>query len=217
MRQNQQRFVTVSANAEEGYTVGNISREIDRRLAGYQLPEGYKVEYGGEQMLILESFDELTLVLVVGVVLIYLVMVAEFQSLLSPLIVMATIPLAFTGGFLGLLFTGNPLSIVAFIGLIILTGVVVNNGIVLIVYINQLRSEGMAKQDAIVESCRIRLRPILMTALTTIFGLSTMSLGIGTGTDLIQPMAITAICGLAYATVLTLFVVPILYDAVNRG
>ncbi len=217
MRQNQQRYITVSANVAEGYNVGNISREIDRRLASYQLPEGYKVEYGGEQLLILESFDDLTLVLFVGVILIYLVMVAEFQSLLSPLIVMATIPLAFTGGFLGLIFTGNPLSMVAFIGLIILTGVVVNNGIVLIDYINQLRDQGMAKQEAIVEACRVRLRPILMTALTTIFGLSTMSLGVGMGTDMIQPMAITAICGLTYATILTLFVVPILYDVTNRS
>ena len=130
---------------------------------------------------------------------------------------MATIPLAFTGGFLGLIFTGNPLSMVAFIGLIILTGVVVNNGIVLIDYINQLRDQGMAKQEAIVEACRVRLRPILMTALTTIFGLSTMSLGVGMGTDMIQPMAITAICGLTYATILTLFVVPILYDVTNRS
>jgi len=217
MRQNQQRYVTVSANVDQGYNIGNITREINRRLADYQLPEGYKVEYSGEQQLLVESFDDLTLVLIVGVLLIYLVMVAEFQSLLSPLIILATIPLAFTGGFIGLILTGNPLSMVAFIGLIILTGVVVNNGIVLIDCINQLRSQGMAKQDAIVEACRIRLRPILMTALTTIFGLSTMSLGVGMGTDLIQPMAITAVSGLTYATLLTLFVVPILYDATNRG
>lgn len=217
MRQNQQRYVTVSANVDQGYNIGNITREINRRLADYQLPEGYKVEYSGEQQLLVESFDDLTLVLIVGVLLIYLVMVAEFQSLLSPLIILATIPLAFTGGFIGLILTGNPLSLVAFIGLIILTGVVVNNGIVLIDCINQLRSQGMAKQDAIVEACRIRLRPILMTALTTVFGLSTMSLGVGMGTDLIQPMAITAVSGLTYATLLTLFVVPILYDATNRG
>ena len=217
MRQNQQRYVTVSANVDQGYNIGNITREINRRLADYQLPEGYKVEYSGEQQLLVESFDDLTLVLIVGVLLIYLVMVAEFQSLLSPLIILATIPLAFTGGFIGLILTGNPLSMVAFIGLIILTGVVVNNGIVLIDCINQLRSQGMAKQDAIVEACRIRLRPILMTALTTVFGLSTMSLGVGMGTDLIQPMAITAVSGLTYATLLTLFVVPILYDATNRG
>lgn len=217
MRQNQQRYVTVSANVDQGYNIGNITREINRRLADYQLPEGYKVEYSGEQQLLVESFDDLTLVLIVGVLLIYLVMVAEFQSLLSPLIILATIPLAFTGGFIGLILTGNPLSMVAFIGLIILTGVVVNNGIVLIDCINQLRNQGMAKQDAIVEACRIRLRPILMTALTTIFGLSTMSLGVGMGTDLIQPMAITAVSGLTYATLLTLFVVPILYDATNRG
>ena len=199
----------------EGYNTGNIT-EIDRRLADYQLPDGYRIEYGGEQLLILESFDDLSLVLVVGIILIYLVLVAQFQSLLSPFIVLFTIPLAFTGGFLGLIVNGSPLSFVAVIGLVILTGVVVNNGIVLIDYINQLREKGMAKRDAIIHACRVRLRPILMTALTTIFGLATMTVGVGMGTELIQPMAVTASSGLLYATILTLFVVPVLYDAFHR-
>jgi len=216
MRQNHQRTVTVTGSVADGYNVGIVSREIDRKLQHYQLPEGYSIDYSGELLLIQESFDDLFLVLVVGVILIYLVMVAEFQSLFSPFIVMFTIPLGFTGGFLGLIFAGYPLSIVAFIGLIVLAGVVVNNGIVLIDYINNLRRDGLTKREAIVQACVIRLRPILMTALTTILGLSTMSLGVGVGTELIQPMAISASCGLTYATALTLLVVPILYDLFNR-
>lgn len=215
-RRNQQRYISVTAEIAEGYNTGNITREIDRRLADYQLPDGYRIEYGGEQLLILESFNDLSLVLVVGIILIYLVLVAQFQSLLSPFIVLFTIPLAFTGGFLGLIVNGSPLSFVAVIGLVILTGVVVNNGIVLIDYINQLREKGMAKRDAIIHACRVRLRPILMTALTTIFGLATMTVGVGMGTELIQPMAVTASSGLLYATILTLFVVPVLYDAFHR-
>lgn len=215
-RRNQQRYISVTAKIADGYNAGNISREIEQRLDNYNLPEGYSIEFGGEQLLILESFDDLSLVLVVGILLIYLVMVAQFQSLLSPFIVMFTIPLAFTGGFLGLIINGSPLSLVAVIGLVILTGVVVNNGIVLIDYINQLRERGMAKREAIVHACRVRLRPILMTALTTIVGLSTMSIGVGMGTELIQPMAVTASSGLLYATILTLFVVPVLYDTFHR-
>jgi HAE1 family hydrophobic/amphiphilic exporter-1 len=150
--------------------------------------------------------------LAMAIALIYLIMVAQFQSLLSPFIVMFTIPLAFTGGFMALIITGNPVSIVAFLGLIILTGVVVNNGIVFVDYINILRRAGMPKREAIIQAGNVRLRPILMTALTTIIALSTMSLGFGTGTEMIQPMAITAIGGLIYATILTLIVIPVLYD-----
>ena len=215
-RENQQRYVSVTADVAAGYNIGNISREIDQQLADYQLPEGYTIEYGGEHSIILESFSDLILVLVVGVIFIYLIMVAQFQSLLSPFIVMFTIPLAFTGGFIGLIVTGNPISIVAFLGLIILSGVVVNNGIVFVDYINILRQSGLSKREAISQAGVVRLRPILMTALTTIIALSTMSLGVGMGTEMIQPMAISATSGLIYATLLTLFVVPILYDIFNK-
>lgn len=215
-RENQQRYVSVTADVAAGYNIGNISREIDRQLANYKLPEGYTIEYGGEHFIILESFSDLILVLVVGVILIYLIMVAQFQSLLSPFIVMFTIPLAFTGGLIGLIITGNPISIVAFLGLIILSGVVVNNGIVFVDYINILRQSGMSKREAISQAGVVRLRPILMTALTTIIALSTMSFGVGMGTEMIQPMAISATSGLVYATLLTLFIVPILYDMFNK-
>ncbi len=216
MRRNQNRYISVTAEVAVGSNTGRINREISRQLDDYQLPDGYSIEFGGEHRLITDSFDDLFLVLVLGIVLIYLIMVAGFQSFLSPLIVMVTIPLAFTGGFAGLILTNNPLSLVAVIGLVTLTGVVVNNGIVLIDYINQLREQGVAKREAIIEACSTRLRPILMTALTTIFGLATMTLGVGLGTELIQPMAITTSSGLIYATILTLFMVPLLYDLLHR-
>ena len=211
-RSNQQRTLSVTASLAEGFNVGLVSSEIQNLLSDYNAPDGYNVKMGGEQEMINDAFGDLFLMLALGIAFIYLIMVAQFQSLLSPFIVMFTIPLAFTGGFLALMATGSPVSIVAFIGLIILTGVVVNNGIVFVDYINILRDAGLTKSEAILRAGNVRLRPIVMTALTTIIALSTMSLGIGTGTEMIQPMAITAIGGLIYATILTLILIPILYD-----
>ncbi|MTI95764.1 MAG: efflux RND transporter permease subunit [Firmicutes bacterium] len=215
-RENQQRTLTVTADLEEGYNIGLVSREISDNLDDYNVPDGYRVRIGGEQEMINDTFRDLFLMLAMGVAFIYLIMVAQFQSLLSPFIVMFTIPLAFTGGFLALIVTGSPVSVVAFIGLIILTGVVVNNGIVFVDYINILRESGLPKKEAIVRAGNVRLRPIVMTALTTIIALSTMSVGMGTGTEMIQPMAVTAIGGLIYATFLTLILIPVLYDIMNR-
>ena len=155
--------------------------------------------------------------LILAVIFIYLIMVAQFQSVLSPFIIMFTIPLAFTGGFLGLYLTGNEVSVIAMIGFVMLAGIIVNNGIVMVDYINQLRREGMDKKEAIVEAGKTRMRPILMTALTTILAMSTMALGIGSGAEMMQPMAIVTIGGLVYGTLLTLVVVPCIYDAFNRN
>ena len=154
--------------------------------------------------------------LLLGIIFIYLIMVAQFQSLKSPFIVMFTIPLAFTGGFLGLFFTGFDISVVSMIGFVMLCGIVVNNGIVLVDYINQLRMDGMEKREALVEAGKTRMRPILMTAITTIIGLISMALGIGEGTEMMQPVAIVCIFGLLYATIMTLFIVPVMYDVFNR-
>ena len=215
-RLNKNRRVTVSGEIDEGYNVSFINAEIERLLEGYTPKDGCSVSIGGEALAISEAFGDLYLMLLLALVFIYLIMVAQFQSLRSPFIVMFTIPLAFTGGFLGLLVAGMPLSIVSMVGLILLTGVVVNNGIVFISCVNQLRQEGMAKKDALVEAGRIRLRPILMTALTTIVAMSVMALGMGQGTEMVQPMAIATIGGLLYATLMTLFVVPALYDLFFR-
>ena len=156
------------------------------------------------------------LMLVLAVIFIYLIMVAQFQSLLSPFIIMFCIPLAFTGGFIALFITGNELGIISMLGFIMLAGLIVNNGIVLIDYINQARREGMSKHEAIIDAGRTRLRPILMTAMTTILAMFTSAIGIGDGSDMIKPMAIAIIGGLVYGTILTLIVIPCIYDAFNR-
>ena len=156
------------------------------------------------------------LLLGLGIVIMYLIMVAQFQSLLSPFIVLFTIPLAFTGGFIGLFITGNRLSVIALVGFVMLCGIIVNNGIVFVDYVNQLRDNGISKKEAIIMTGRTRMRPILMTALTTILAMSTMALGLGEGSELVQPMAIVTIGGMIYGTVLTLYLVPVIYDLFNR-
>ncbi len=164
----------------------------------------------------MEAMQQLSLMLLLGVVMIYLIMVAQFQSLKSPFIIMFTIPLAFTGGFLGLLVTGFDVSVISMIGFVTLCGIIVNNGIVLVDYINVLRLGGKERVEAIVEAGKTRMRPIFITALTTVLGLSVMALGIGTGAEMMQPLAIVCIGGLLYATFMTLFVIPLIYDAFNK-
>ena len=216
-RMNRNRFVTVSGEIADGYNVGLVNAEIERLLEDFTPGAGCRVVVGGEAEAISDAFGDLFLMLALALIFIYLIMVAEFQSLLSPFIIMFTIPLAFTGGFAGLLIGGMPLSIVAMVGLILLTGVVVNNGIVFVSRVNQMRWEGMPKKDALIDAGRKRMRPILMTALTTIFAMSIMALGIGEGTEMMQPMAIASVGGLLYATVMTLFVVPIMYDLLHKN
>ena len=211
-RENQSRTVTVTAQIADGYNIGLVSREVEKLLADYQMPEGCSYAFEGENEMIRSTMGDLALMIALAVALIYLIMVAQFQSLLSPFIVLFTIPLAFTGGLLGLWITGKELSVIAMLGFLMLAGVVVNNGIVFVDYANQLRLEGMARTEALVQTGRDRIRPILMTAMTTVFGLITMALGLGAGGDMLQPLAIVTIGGLTYATLLTLFIVPAIYD-----
>lgn len=211
-RENQSRTVTVTAQIADGYNIGLVSREVEKLLTDYQMPEGCSYAFEGENEMIRSTMGDLALMIALAVALIYLIMVAQFQSLLSPFIVLFTIPLAFTGGLLGLWITGKELSVIAMLGFLMLAGVVVNNGIVFVDYVNQLRLEGRERTEALVQTGRDRIRPILMTALTTIFGLVTMALGLGSGGDMLQPLAIVTIGGLAYATLLTLFIVPAVYD-----
>lgn len=215
-RESQTRYVTVTAELEDGSNIGLVASDVKAALAEYEVPEGYSIEMTGEDETINEAMGQVVKMLALAVVFMYLIMVAQFQSLLSPFIVMFTIPLAFTGGLFALYLTDSPVSVIAMIGFVMLSGIIVNNGIVLVDYINQLRREGMEKRDAIVEAGRTRLRPIIMTALTTILGLLTMALGVGMGADMVQPMAIVTIGGLTYGTLLTLFVVPCIYDIFNR-
>lgn len=215
-RDAQSRYMSVTAQLDTGYNIGLVSADVEAALKDYELPAGYTMEMQGEDETIKDAMGQLMLMLLLAVVFMYLIMVAQFQSLLSPFIVMFTIPLAFTGGFMGLIVSDSEVSVIAVIGFVMLSGIIVNNGIVLVDYINQLRKEGMAKREAIVEAGRARLRPIVMTALTTILGLSTMAMGFGMGADMVQPMAIVTIGGLIYGTILTLFVVPCIYDMLNR-
>ena len=215
-RDAQSRYMNVTAEIETGYNIGLVSDDVEKALKDFEIPDGYTMEMKGEDETINEAMGQLMLMLILAVVFLYLFMVAQFQSLLSPFIVMFTIPLAFTGGFLALIAADMEVSVIAMIGFIMLSGIIVNNGIVLVDYINQLRQNGMEKKDAIVEAGRTRLRPIIMTALTTILGLSTLAMGMGMGADMIQPMAVVTIGGLLYGTLLTLFVVPCIYDILNR-
>ncbi len=215
-RENGSRYTTVSASIASGYNIGLVSREFEELFYEYEVPTGYSIDITGENETITNSINDLILVIILAVIFVYLIMVAQFQSLLSPFIVMFTIPLAFTGGLLALLITHNELSIVAMLGFLVLAGIVVNNGIVFVDTINQLRIEGMGRKQAILRTGRVRIRPVLMTALTTILAMVTMALGIGDGSEMTQPLAIVTIGGLAYATLLTLFVVPILYDIMRK-
>lgn len=215
-RQDQKRYLSITGTLKDGYTLTDVSNKAQKLFDDYKLPEGCSIEFAGSNKATMEAISQLILMLLLGVVLIYLIMVAQFQSLKSPFIIMFTIPLAFTGGFLGLLITGFDVSVVSLIGFIMLCGIIVNNGIVLVDYINRLRSDGKERVEAIVEAGKTRMRPILITALTTILGLSVMALGIGTGADMMQPLAIVCIGGLVYATFMTLYIIPVIYDAFNK-
>lgn len=215
-RNSQTRYISVSASIAEGYNVGIVAEEVNAALENYELPSGYSLVFAGENEMILEAMEQLMLMMLLAVIFMFLIMVAQFQSLLSPFIIMFTIPLAFTGGLFGLYFTGSEVSVIALIGFVMLAGIIVNNGIVLVDYINQLREEGMEKREAIMTAGRTRLRPVLMTALTTILGMSTMLFSNDMGADMSKPMAIVIIGGLLYGTLLTLYIVPCIYDVFNR-
>jgi HAE1 family hydrophobic/amphiphilic exporter-1 len=217
------RYLDVTADVADGFNVTLVSNEVIEAVNAYlesdtfeAYGEGYSVTFTGENEEINSLFTDLALGLIVAILIVYMVMAIQFQSLKYPLIILGTIPLAFTGGMLALLITGSNLSLVALVGFVILVGIVVNNGIVLIDYMNQLRERGKGVLESIVEAGQTRLRPIFMTALTTVLALVILALGIGEGSELLQPLAITAIGGLLYATVLTLLVVPMIYALFNR-
>ena len=215
-RDQQRRCVTVTATVADGYNVTLVTSAARQALGSAALPDGVTVEFNGENEQIMDAMGQLLLMLLLGVVLVYFIMVAQFQSLKSPFIVMFTIPLAFTGGFLALLMTGIEVSVISLIGFVMLVGIIVNNGIVLVDYINQQRLAGMERREAIIDAGVTRLRPILMTSLTTILGLIVTAAAKNAGTALMQPVAVVCIGGLLYATLMTLFVVPCMYEIMNR-
>ena len=215
-RDQQRRCITVTAAIADGYNVTKVTSAVQQAVAPLALPEGVTVEFNGENEQIMDAMGQVLLMLLLGVVLVYLIMVAQFQSLKSPFIVMFTIPLAFTGGFMALLISGIEVSVISLIGFVMLVGIIVNNGIVLVDYINQQRLAGMERREAIIDAGVTRLRPILMTSLTTILGLIVTALAKNAGTALIQPIALVCIGGLLYATLMTLFVVPCMYDILSK-
>lgn len=215
-RDNQRRYISVTASVKDGQNVTIATSAAEEAVAELELPVGVTYEFAGENETIMEAVSQLGLMLLLGIILVYFIMVAQFQSLKNPFIVMFTIPLAFTGGFLALLICGMEVSVISLVGFVMLTGIIVNNGIVLVDYVNQLRAAGMERRDALIEAGVTRLRPILMTSLTTILGLIIMALGRNAGTAFMQPVAVVCIGGLLYATLMTLFVVPCIYDLMNR-
>lgn len=213
---NSTRAITVTADVEDGYNNALLARDLQTKLSDYQLPEGYTIQTSGELESINTMLSQMMLLLILGFVLIYLVMVAQFQSLLSPFIVILTVPLAFTGGLFGLVAAGEQLSMLSLLGFAVLMGTVVNNGIVFVDYVNQLRRGGLPKHDALVAAGRTRMRPIMMTAITTIFAMLPMVFSDAVGSSMQRGMAVVVVGGLLYATFMTLYVVPVMYDILYR-
>lgn len=213
-RENQSRVVSVNADTF-GRDVASVTDDIEAKLTDYQMPQGYTYSFGGEIQLIEDAFNDLTIVLLLAILLVYMILAAQFESLMYPFIIMFTIPLALSGGFIGLVVTGADISIVSIIGFIILVGIVVNNAIVLVDYINKRRDMGESRREAILNAGPIRLRPILMTALTTILALLPLAIVGGEGSEIQLPMAAVVIGGLALSTVLTLIFVPVMYTIID--
>ena len=214
--QNQTRYVTVTANTLEGYNTTVQARELEKKLDAFalsdEMPEGCSFSMGGESDSVNYMVNEMVQWMGLALPFVYLVMVAQFQSLLSPFIVLFTVPLAFTGGLLGLLLTGQQLTMISLMGFIVLMGTVVNNGIVFVDYTNQLRMGGMERRAALIATGKTRMRPILMTTLTTVLAMLQLVFSNDMASQLMSGMAIVIICGLTYATIMTLYVVPLLYD-----
>ncbi|MCD8050723.1 MAG: efflux RND transporter permease subunit [Clostridiales bacterium] len=215
-RENNERYMTVSATTADGYNTTKLTQQLTDDLESYEMPEGYSYDITGEYENVMSMMTQMGLMLALGLLFVYLVMVAQFQSLLSPFIVLFTVPLAFTGGFIGLLAAGEQLSMFAMMGFLVLMGTVVNNGIVFVDYTNQLRLGGMGKWDALVATGKTRMRPILMTAMTTILAMSAMIFDTSTSAGMSRGMAVVVVGGLLYATLMTLFIIPVMYDLLYR-
>jgi HAE1 family hydrophobic/amphiphilic exporter-1 len=214
-RIGQRRAVVISGNLQ-GRDLGSVTADIQQTVADAGLPPTVSARMGGQNLEIQTSFRSLYLAIGLAVFLVYFVMAAQFESLLHPLIIMFSIPLGGIGVVAALLATGHRVSVIVLIGVVMLAGIVVKNAIVLIDHVNQRRREGLSKHDALVEAGRVRLRPILMTTLTTILGLIPMALGLGEGAEIRAPMAVTVIGGLTISTLLTLIVIPTMYFVMDR-
>lgn len=215
-RENQKKYLTVTAQIDEDENATLLARKLEKKINKYDVPSGYSVEISGESTNVNEMMRQMLLATALGFLLVYLVMVAQFQSLLSPFIIIFTVPLAFTGGMIGLKLFHQSISAMAMMGFMILMGTVVNNGIVFVDYTNQLRKRDVPKHKALIATGKTRMRPILMTAITTILSMSVMVVSKDAGNAMQKGMAIVVCFGLIYATFMTLFIVPIMYDILYR-
>ena len=216
LRENQNRVLRLTGDVvTEVATVGEVNDVIRERLAGLVLPDGYGIVFGGEEAAIRENNRQLTIVVLMAVFLVFVVMAVQYESLINPLVILLAMPLSLVGVGLLLALTGTPMSAPVLLGVILLAGIVVNNAILLVEYAEQGRLRGLSREQAVMEAGTVRLRPILMTTLTTGFGMLPLALGIGEGSELMQPLAIAVVGGLSVSTLLTLFVIPSAYVILN--
>ena len=211
-RENRQRVISVKSTLGAGVALGDVVTELRQLIAEYPTPDGVDLEVGGTVEDQGDAFSDLLTLFVLIVILVYIVMATQFESLKFPFIIMFTIPFAFTGVFLALWITSTPLSLIALIGAIMLVGIVTKNGIVMVDYMNLLIERGSGVFDAVIAGGKSRLRPVLMTSFTTILGMLPLAIGTGAGSETWQPMGIAVIGGLTFSTILTLFIVPVLYS-----
>ena len=210
-RENSKRMVTVESNKVDEVALGTIIKDIQAALKGYPMPEGYSYEFGGEYEDTMDTFADLGMMFIAAIILVYLVLASLYESLIHPITIMAAIPLAFTGAISGLFIAGSAFGVTAFIGMIMLVGIVATNSIVLLDFILEFHRTGMDRRTAIIEAGKTRLRPILMTALTTLFGVIPIALGTAEGMELQQPLGIVVVGGLISSTALTLIIIPVFY------
>ncbi|MDD4754395.1 MAG: efflux RND transporter permease subunit, partial [Desulfitobacteriaceae bacterium] len=213
-REGQARLVTVNSQISER-DLNSVVKDIEASLKGFTLPQGYTIEYGGQNADMVEAFGDLALALILAIILVYMVMSSQFESLVHPFIIMFSLPTTFIGVVAGLALTGRTFSVVTFIGVIMLAGIVVNNGIVLVDYINTLRRRGLTRTEAITKAGPTRLRPILMTTLTTVLGMLPLAFGTGEGAEAQAPMATAVIGGLLASTIFTLIFIPVVYTLID--
>lgn len=216
-RIDQQRVAVISGNIE-GRDLGGVVGDIEKRVGSISLPSNFSISIGGQNEEMVRSFDSMKFAIALAIFLVYLVMASQFESLLHPFVIMFTIPLGVVGSALALSLKGENISVVVLIGIIMLSGIVVNNAIVLIDYVNQLRrNQSLSKIEAVIQAGQFRFRPIMMTTATTVLGLLPMALGLGEGSEIRSPMAVTVIGGLIISTALTLIVIPVFYTILDRG
>jgi hydrophobic/amphiphilic exporter-1 (mainly G- bacteria), HAE1 family len=216
-RRNQSRIGKVSANVDGSIPFDRLVKDLEEKLGSLPLPSNYKIQMAGEEIKRKESMSSLTFALILSVILVYMVMAAQFESLWHPFIILLSIPMALVGAVVTFYLLGTPFNMMAYIGMIMLAGIAVNDSIILIDAINRLRSEGMSKHDAIVRAGKLRIRPIIMTSLTTVLALIPLTIGFGEGASLRSPMAWAVIGGLVTSTLLTLVVIPCVYDVFTRN